>query len=104
MDLKKLGLRIKELRKKRNLTQEELGESSEMNSKHLSEIERGIVNISVQSLAKIAESLGVPLLVLLDIEHQKSKEELEQEIAKMVSSSSYEQTQLIHRIATDVFS
>ena len=104
MDLKKLGLRIKELRKKRNLTQEELGESSEMNSKHLSEIERGIVNISVQSLAKIAESLDVPLLVLLEVEHQKSKEELEQEITKMVSSSTHDQTQLIHRIVSDIVS
>lgn len=104
MDLEKLGLRIKELRKKRNLTQEELGESSDMNSKHLSEIERGIVNISVQSLAKIAESLGVSLMELLEVEHQKSKEELEQEIAKMVSDSSYDQTQLIHRVITDIVS
>ena len=104
MDLTKLGLRIKELRRQRNLTQEELGESSDMNSKHLSEVERGIVNISVQSLNKIAESLGVSLLVLLDMEHQKSKEELSQEIAKMVNDSTPEQTQLIHRIVTDIVS
>lgn len=102
MDLKKLGLRIKELRKKRNLTQEELGESSEMNSKHLSEVERGIVNISVQSLAKVAESLGVSLIELLDIEHQKSREELQAEIAKLVSASSYEQVQLVHRVVSDI--
>ena len=104
MDLKKLGLRIKELRKKRNLTQEELGESSEMNSKHLSEVERGIVNISVQSLAKIAESLGVSLMELLEVEHQKAKEELQQEIAEMGDSASYEQVQLLHRIAQDMLS
>lgn len=104
MDLTKLGLRIKELRRKRNLTQEELGESSDMNSKHLSEVERGIVNISVQSLNKIAESLGVSLLVLLDIEHQKSQQELAQDIAKIVEEASHDQTKLIHRIVTDIVS
>ena len=104
MDLKKLGTRIKDLRKKKKLTQDELSELVEMNGKHLGEVERGIINISIQNLDKIAKSLDVPLLVLLDIEHQKSKEELEQEIAKMVSSSSYEQTQLIHRIVSDIVS
>jgi len=102
MDLKKLGLRIKELRKKKKLTQDELSELSGMNAKHLGEVERGIINISVQNIDKIAESLGVPLLVLLDIEHQKSKKELSQEIAKMVEDSSDEQTKLIHRVVTDI--
>ena len=102
MDLKKLGLRIKELRKKKKLTQDELSELSGMNAKHLGEVERGIINISVQNIDKIAESLGVPLLVLLDIEHQKSKKELSQEIAKMVEDSSDEQTKLIHRVVMDI--
>jgi len=104
MDLKKLGTRIKDLRKKKKLTQDELSEAAEMNGKHLGEVERGLINISIQNLDKIAESMGVPLLTLLDIEHKKSKEELEQEIANMVSSSSYEQTQLIHRIVSDIVS
>ena len=88
MDLKKLGLRIKDLRKKKKLTQDELSELSEMNGKHLGEVERGIINISIQNLDKIAESLGVPLLTLLEIEHHKSKEELAQDIAKMVEEAS----------------
>lgn len=102
MDLKKLGLRIKELRKKKKLTQDELSELAGMNSKHLGEVERGAINISIQNIDKIAESLGVPLLILLDIEHQKSKEELSREIAKMVEGSSDEQVQLIHRVVTDI--
>lgn len=104
MDLKKLGLRIKDLRKKKKLTQDELSELSEMNGKHLGEVERGIINISIQNLDKIAESLGVPLLTLLEIEHHKSKEELAQDIAKMVEEASHDQTQLIHRIVTDIVS
>lgn len=104
MDLKQLGLRIKDLRKKKKLTQDELSELAEMNGKHLGEVERGLINISIQNLARIAESLDVSLLTLLDIDHQKSREELSQEIAKMVSASSYGQTQLIHRVITDIVS
>ena len=102
MYLKKLGLRIKELRKKKGLTQDKLSELTEMNGKHLGEVERGIINISILNLDKIAEALGVPLLTLLDIEHQKSKKELSQEVAEMIEDSSYEQIQLIHRVVTDI--
>ena len=104
MDLKRLGLRIKDLRKKKRLTQDELSELAEINGKHLGEVERGLINISVQNLDKIAESLGVPLLTLLETEHHKSKRELVQEIAKMLEDASYEQTQLIHRIVSDIVS
>ncbi len=104
MDLKQLGLRIKDLRKKRKLTQDELSEAAEMNGKHLGEVERGLINISIQNLDKIAQSLGVPLLTLLDVDHQKSKEELSREIESMVHSSSYEQAQLIHRVVSDIVS
>lgn len=102
MDLKKLGIRIKDLRKKKKLTQDELSELAEMNGKHLGEVERGLINISVQNLDKIAESLGVPLQALLDIEHQKPKEELAREIATIIEGASYEQTRLIYRIVSDI--
>lgn len=102
MDLKRLGLRIKELRNKKNFTQEELSESSGINSKHLSEVERGIINISIQNLDRIAESLDVSLVTLLDIDHQKSKEELCREIVTILEESDYEQVQVIHRVVTDI--
>jgi transcriptional regulator with XRE-family HTH domain len=102
MDLRKLGLRIKDLRTKRKLTQDKLSELTGMNGKHLGEVERGIINISIQNLDKIAESLGVSLLTLLDVEHHKSKAELSREIAKIVEDSTYEQVQIIHRVVTDI--
>ena len=104
MDLKRLGLRIRDLRRKRKLTQDELSELSGMNGKHLGEVERGGINISIQNLGKIAESLGVPLLVLLDVEHQKTKDELCQEIVKILDEADYGQVQLIHRVINDIVS
>jgi transcriptional regulator with XRE-family HTH domain len=102
MDLKKLGFRIKYLRKKRNLTQDELSYSSGINSKHLSEVERGTVNISIQNLDKISESLGIPLAVLLDIEPKRSKDDLCRDIIKRLKESNYERVKLIHHMISDL--
>lgn len=102
MDLKKLGLRIKELRRKKKLTQDELSELAGMNGKHLGEVERGGINISIQNLDKLAESLDVPLLTLLDIAPQQSKDELSREIARMVEASDLAQVRLIYRVVTDI--
>lgn len=102
MDLKKLGLRIKELRRKKKLTQDELSELAGMNGKHLGEVERGGINISIQNLDKLAESLDVPLLTLLDIGPQRSKDELSREIAGMVEASDLEQVRLIYRVVKDI--
>lgn len=54
-----LGIRIRDLRKSGGLTQEDLGEKAELSSKFIGELERGEVNVSLDSLGKIAEALGV---------------------------------------------
>lgn len=56
---KKLGERIRELRKSAGITQEELGEKASLNYKFIGELERGRVNVSLDSIVKIASALGV---------------------------------------------
>jgi transcriptional regulator with XRE-family HTH domain len=56
---KMLGERIRQLRKSAGLTQEELGERASLNYKFIGELERGRVNVSLDSLVKIATALGV---------------------------------------------
>ncbi|MBM4136004.1 MAG: helix-turn-helix transcriptional regulator [Nitrospira sp.] len=58
---KELGERIRELRKIAGITQEELGEKSELSYKFIGELERGQVNVSVDSIARIADALGVKI-------------------------------------------
>lgn len=58
---KKLGERIRELRKSAGITQEELGEKAELNYKFIGELERGQVNVSLDSIVRIAEALGVKI-------------------------------------------
>ena len=62
MDTKQmLGARIKNIRNKKGLTQEQLSEKMEINPKYLSSIERGNENPTLNTLIKLSESLEVDL-------------------------------------------
>ena len=62
MDIKQMiGSRIKELRTRKGLTQEQLSEKMDINPKYLSSIERGKENPTLATLIKLAESLEVDL-------------------------------------------
>ena len=62
---KNLGKRIRELRKARLLTQEELAELADLHPTYIGGIERGEKNLSIQSLLKIAEGLEIEIKDLL---------------------------------------
>ena len=57
----KFGLRIRELRKKQNLTQEKLAELSGIDYSYLNMIEAGKKNPSLKRIAKLARVLKVSL-------------------------------------------
>ena len=58
---KRLGERVKDLRKKKHLTQEILGERAMVSYKFIGEIERGVANPSIDILSRIADALEVSL-------------------------------------------
>ena len=61
-DIRKgLGKRIRFLRESKGLTQEVLGEKAELSYKFVGEVERGEVNISLDSLINIADALEVKI-------------------------------------------
>ncbi len=59
MDLKLVGQKIKESRTARNLTQEELGELTDLTSSYVSVIERGVKVPTLGTFIKIANALNV---------------------------------------------
>lgn len=59
--VKVLGDRIRFLRKGQNLSQERLGELSDIHTNHIGAIERGEKNVTIESLAKITRGLGISL-------------------------------------------
>jgi transcriptional regulator with XRE-family HTH domain len=55
------GARLKEFRKKKGLSQEELGFKSSLHRTYISEVERGRRNISIVNIARIAKALGIQI-------------------------------------------
>ena len=58
-DEKQLGINIRELRKLRLLTQDELAERAGFSLQHVGDIERGKANPTLSCLLKLAEVLNV---------------------------------------------
>lgn len=57
--LKALGARIRDLRKERGLTQEELAERAGLHSRYISRIELGGANFGVSVLFDLAKGLAI---------------------------------------------
>lgn len=68
-----LGARIRELRKKKVLTQEQLAETLGIDQKHMSRIELGKSYPSLDRLIMISDALAVPLPDLFEFMHMDSK-------------------------------
>lgn len=56
---KKLGEKLRRLRKKQGLSQEELGFKANLHRTYIGSIERGEQNVSVDNIHKIAKALKV---------------------------------------------
>lgn len=60
------GAKLKEFRKKKGLSQEELGFKSSLHRTYISEVERGRRNISIVNIARIAKALGMRIKDFFD--------------------------------------
>jgi len=66
-DVKRLvGTRIRQLRKERGLSQEKLGDISELHYTHIGSIERGEKNWSIDTMIKVAKGLNVEVVELFN--------------------------------------
>lgn len=67
MDIrKKIGKRIKELRKKENLSQERLGFLSDIHRTYITSVEQGQRNISIINIEKICIGLNISIKDFFD--------------------------------------
>ena len=57
------GLRIKELRVRAHISQEELSFRSGLSKNYISDVERGTRNISLKSIEKIADGLAIRIFL-----------------------------------------
>ena len=63
----KFSQKIRQYRRQKNITLKELGEKAQLSIGFLSQIERGLASMTIVSLGRIAEALGVNIRDLVDV-------------------------------------
>ena len=95
---KKLGVRIQEIRKSKNMTQEKLAEVIGLNVPNLSNIERGKKFVSAETLEKIIKALNINESELFDFAHIKSRDELLNLIINILKNSTDKDIKYFYRM------
>lgn len=105
MNIKKeVGEKIKRLRKKSGLTQEQLAELVDISSRNLSNIEQGISFPKPETLENILESLSTTTQELFANEHIKTEQELIQNINLYINKikGNRRMLEVIYKILRDI--
>ena len=94
-----LGVRIKELRKLRGLTQDHLSQKVNIDSKHLSRLEGGRNFPSLDTLERLANVLQVDLCSFFEFAHKaRSARELKRIINELLKDADDHKLKLVVKI------
>ena len=95
---KLIGKKIKEIRKRENLTQELFSEKIGIEPSSLSNIENGKSFPSMVTVINITDKFNVSFNDFFDTEYLINENDLEQEIINIIKKQSYKNKQLIFKI------
>lgn len=98
IDYAKLGLRIKELRIKKGLTQDNLAELVGCNTSHTSNIENNHTKVSLNVLLSIANTLNTSIDYLLANQYDNSQLALDNEILRAIKDCDNQKKEKILKI------
>ncbi|MEM0530972.1 helix-turn-helix transcriptional regulator [Zongyangia sp. HA2173] len=93
-----LGAFIRKSRKDCELTQEELAEQSGVSSRHIANIEKGLINPSYEVLATLKRRLGFSGESLFHPDYLEQDEEIKQFIGKYLACSEHDRKILIRTL------
>jgi len=94
------GMRIKELRKNKGLSQEEAAEKINISSKYLSRIEMGQHFPSIDTLVNLAEALKVELKDFFEFAHETNDpKELKRALEGIVREVDRDKLRLLVKVA-----
>jgi transcriptional regulator with XRE-family HTH domain len=93
-----LGMRIREVRKARGLSQEKLAEKVGVDPKQISRIEGGKSAPSFETLESIAIHLQVEMKDLLDFQHLVAEERIEDQVLRLLGMMDEKTKRLAVRI------
>lgn len=93
-----LGLKVKEFRKQRKITQEKLAEIIGVDNGYISKLEVGQNFPSISTLERIADALGVELYELFQFTRRKDKN-FKDEIIAIYDNLNKEKQYTLYRVA-----
>lgn len=99
INYKKVGLKIREVRLKKNLSQESLAEKCNLSSAYISYVEQGKKKLSLKSIISIANNLGVTVDLLLGDE-TKNNNYLDSTINNIIKDCNIQEKQIIYDVAS----
>ncbi len=92
-----IGARIKEIRKRKKLSQEKLAEMVCMNHRSIVRLENSYSKPSIETLEKIAAALGVSIIDFFETETVKSRSQIVDEINQCIASMSDEELSTFYK-------
>ncbi len=95
---KNFGLRLKEIRKGKGYTQENLCEKANIDTSNYSKIETGKVTPSLKALYSIIKGAEIEPNELFEYEHLSNEKLLDKKIQEMYSKYSINKKQLLYKI------
>ncbi|MCI9118586.1 MAG: helix-turn-helix transcriptional regulator [Flavonifractor sp.] len=99
VDYSAIGQRIKRSRRARGMTQEHLAEALTVSVGYISQIERGVTKISLDTLAAVATRLECELAELVTGVAVSQEHYLDRELAQLVHRMDGQQRHLLYEMA-----
>ena len=104
MDYKRLGTRIREERKRLNLTQAQLAEVVEISDTYMGAIERGERSLTLDTLVRLVNRLGVTIDYLLADSVMDSDTNIMEQFKQIMDGQPLERKQMAINVLRTIFS
>jgi transcriptional regulator with XRE-family HTH domain len=103
MDYKRLGLRIRQERKKLNLTQGALAESIGISNTYMGSIERGERSLTLDTLTRLVNRLGVTIDFLLSDSVSDCDSNILEQFKQITDNQPLERKQMAINVLRTIF-
>lgn len=104
MDYKRLGIRIRDERKKLNLTQAQLAEAIDISDTYMGAIERGERCLTLDTLVRLVNRLGVTVDYLLSDYVSDTDSNIIEQFKQIIDCQPLERKQMAINVLRSIFS
>ena len=104
MDYKRLGERIREERKRLNLTQAQLAEAIDISDTYMGAIERGERSLTLDTLVRLVNRLGVTVDYMLSDSVPDNDSNIMEQFKQIIDCQPLERKQMAINVLRTIFS